>query len=163
MKKKFLIIAILLISCSIFVGCKQKQIDYSLVERDIYNTGGNISFSYDSLSHSAIFGGEGEIIQFYSSDISKGWTEDGCRVGIKLLAPKEIDDYNSGSAILDGKKINAEDFFVEVEEGVINYAQFQPIVSKEKSHFQLKITWQEGFKEQTYNIFIKEGTLFMEE
>lgn len=142
-------------------GCQDKTFDYQIMRRDIYKTGGNISFIYDEVSRTAIFGGEGETVQFYESDIAKDWQEAGCRVGVQILVPNEVDDFKSGSAVLDGQKIEAQDFFVEEEDG-INYAVFQPLVSKEKSHLQLKIIWQDGFEEQTYNIVVKEGTAFME-
>lgn len=157
-----LVLVLLTIPVLFLSGCNGKTLNYQAVERDNYNTGGNLTFVYDELSHTATFGGEGEIVQFYSKDIAKGWTEEGCRVGVRILIPKEVDDFKSGWATLAGEKLNTEDFFVQTNENSSNYAVFHPIVSQEKSEIDLKIIWQEGFGEQNYHIVIKEGTTFME-
>jgi len=159
--KKLTILFVLFIIPFVLSGCN-KTLSYQMIERDNYNTGGNITFVYDVISHTATFGGEGETIQFYSQDIAKGWSEEGCRVGIQITVPKEVNDFKSGSAVLGKEKLTAEDFYLKTGDEKINYAIFQPIVSKEKSQVELKITWQEGFEEQLYHIVIKEGTLFME-
>ena len=156
-KKLFLIMLLFVLACA---GCKQKEFDYVAMSRDAYNTGGVLSFEYDNITHTAYFGGEGQIVQYYSTDIAKGWTEEGCRVGVTLPLPKGIDDYKSAVATLDEKQLEWDDFGYG-EEGEMQYVIFQPIVSEEKSHIILKITWQDGSKEQTYNIAIREGTLFM--
>ena len=160
MKEKIFYI-LLIIPILFFASCQEKSFEYQTLQRDNYNTGGNISFDYDEISHTATFGGEGEVVQFYAADIAKGWTEEGCRVGVKIIVPKGVEDFKSGNAVVGEEKLDADEFFVETEEGIINYAVFQPKVSQEKSKVELIITWQEGFKEQIYNIVIKEGTTFM--
>lgn len=159
MKKKFALI-LLAIPLLLMGGCNEKTFDYSALERDNYNTGGNLTFVYDQITRTATFGGEGETVQFYSQDIAKGWEEEGCRVGVQLLIPKEVKDYKSATAVLDEDKLTAEDFVVQIGDEP-QYALFQPIVSQEKSQVELKITWQEGYKEQTYLIVISDGTNFM--
>lgn len=160
--KKLGLLMLLFLSCVLLYGC-EKNLAYSNLERDNYNTGGNLTFVYDETTRTALFGGEGEIIQFYHKDIAKGWAEDGCRVGVKILIPKGIDDYKSGSAVINGEKVSGEDFYLQNEDGFSNYAVFQPIVSEELKHVVLKITWEEGYEEQVYYIVIKEETIFMEE
>ncbi|MBP3344711.1 MAG: hypothetical protein J6K97_00715 [Clostridia bacterium] len=157
MKKKF--IAIFMLVCCLFcVGCKEKGFDYSAAERDVYNTGGTLSFEYDKDTKSAIFGGEGEVVQYYQPDIAKGWNEEGCRVGIKILPPKGLKDYKAARATLDGEELEYKDFLLGDE---IKYAVFQPIVSEEKRQIELIIKWTEKTKEHKYNIIIREGTTFL--
>ena len=160
MKSKLWIL-IWVIPMLILGGCNNKTFDYSIMQRDNYNTGGNLTFVYDKLTYTAFFGGEGETVQYYSKDIAKGWHEDGCRIGVKLLIPKGIKDYKPATAVVGKEKLNAEDFLVETGDGQPQYAVFQPIVSKENSHVELKITWQDGYDEQTYLIVIKDETIFM--
>ena len=161
MKSK-LVLILLFLPIFLLGGCHEKTFNYQNLQRDIYNTGGNLTFVYEEVSHTAIFGGEGEVVQYYTADIAKGWTEEGCRVGIQILVPNGVKDFKSGTAILGEEKLDAEEFYIETTEGNINYALFQPLVDQEKSQIELKITWQEGFKQQTYKIVIKEGTTFME-
>lgn len=158
--RRFGVIALLFILL-VVCGCGKTKIEYSQVERDVYNTGGNLNFSYDHLSHTAYFGGENEVIQYYAEDITKGWQESGNRIGLALLPPKEINDYKSGYAEINGEKILAEDFFKVASEDLV-YAEFQPIVSKDNLNFSLNIVWQEGVEEQAYNISIHPDTIFLE-
>lgn len=158
--RKFGVIS-LLFTLILVGGCGKTQLAYSQVDRDVYNTGGNLTFSYDDRSHTAYFGGENEVIQYYAEDIAKGWRESGNRIGLSLLPPKEISDYKSGYAEINGEKILAEDFFKVLSEDLV-YAEFQPIVSKENLNFSLNIVWQEGMEEQIYNISIDQDTIFME-
>lgn len=156
-----------IISCFIFVclfaitAC-QHDLPYSQVSRDSEMTGGSLSFVYDNESHTAFFGGEGEIVQFYHADIAKGWKEEGCRVGVMLTAPSQVDDFESGSIWVDGEKIQGGEFFNFVGETRVRRVNLTPIVSKEKSEIEIKIEWSDGVPAQVYKIQIKEGTQFME-
>lgn len=163
MKKIKLISILFILPCLILGGCQNKTFEYQLLQRDNYNTGGNLTFVYDEISHTAIFGGDGETVQFYSKDIAKGWDKEGCRVGVQIPLPNDVEDFKSGSAVLDGKKISAQEFVIHSDETTPQYALFQPLVSKEKSQINLKVTWQDGFEEQSYLIIIKEGTEFMQQ
>lgn len=158
--KSFVIILLLVVSLS-FCGCKDKNLSQPILERDIYNTGGNLSFYYDEVAHVATFGGEGEVIQYYNEDIVKGWVKEGNRIGFQVPVPKEVRDYKSGSAVLDGEKLLSNDY-ISIQEGQNLIAIFQPIVKKDKINYTLKITWEDGKNEQLYFIVIAPGTIFME-
>lgn len=159
--RKFLLLLVVTMSIFTFCGCQDKLIPQSVLTQDNYKTGGNLTFVYDEYSHTAFFGGEGEVIQYYSEDITKGWTAEGCRIGVMLAVPKEVDEYKSGSATLNGEKLSPNDYMITLDNQTY-YALFQPIVSKDKPEIDLKITWQDGTMEQTYKIIIKEGTIFMD-
>lgn len=162
MKRMKIFSLLLLLPLFMLGGCNQKTFTYQNVERDVYNTGGNISFEYDEISHTAQFGGENEVVQFYEKDIAKGWLNEGCRIGIKINLPKDLKDYKSATAVLGGEKLNAEDFIAKYNEDTPQYAIFQPLVNKENKTIQLEIVWKEGYAKQIYYLVIKEGTLFME-
>lgn len=157
--KKFLL-CFLIAGSLILSGCGQKEFSYGVLQRDAYNTGGGISFEYDPLSHTAYFGGEGEILEWYEEDVAKGWNEAGNRVGIKIIPPKGLDDYKSASATLDDEKLEYEDFYVGEEN---SYTLFQPLIKKEGQILTLKIKWQESAAEQVYTIIIKKGTILLQE
>ena len=140
-------------------GCGKKEFIQPIISRDVYCTGGNLSFDYDSITKTAIYGGENEVIQFYKSDMAKGWTEEGNRVGIQIVVPSNVKDVSSGSATLNGKEHLSKDYIKKIND--TNYAVFQPIIKEEDKDLSLKIIWQEGCKEQEYHIKIKEGTIFM--
>ncbi len=159
--RRFSLCVLLVMVTIFFVGCKDKNLPQPSLERDRYNTGGNLTFEYDEISHLATFGGEGEVVQFYNEDITKGWTEKGCRIGVQILVPKEAKDYKSGSAALGNNKLTANDYLNEIGENKV--AVFYPIVDEEHKDITLKITWQDGKIEQTYHIHIKAGTIFMKE
>lgn len=156
-------LAIILICVSLFVyGCDKKSFSSIILTRDNYNTGGNLTFSYDQQSQVAYFGGEGEVVQFYQEDIAKGWTKKGCRVGVSMTLPAELDDYKSATAKINGEELNSNDFIVEIDEQT-NIAFFQPIVSEEKRVIEIEITWAKDSQSQEYKIIVKDGTLFMNE
>ncbi len=158
--KRFIICLFAIALCLSLTGCQDKNLPYSSVTRDQYNTGGTLSFEYDPISHVAYFGGEGEIVQYYEQDIAKGWTVAGCRVGVMIAIPQNIKDIDSGKAIVDSQTLTA-DKFIQINEEMGDYALFQPLVNEDKKEIILEITWQEGIAPQTYKIIIKEGTLFM--
>ena len=142
-------------------GCQNKDLIQPKVMQDIYKTGGNLSFNYDETTHTIIFGGEDEIIQFYQEDIARGWNEKGCRIGFQMIVPKEVEDFKSGSANLDGEELLPTQY-IDLHEGQTLVATFQPIVTPQKSNLTLKIKWEDGKNEQVYHIVIKKGTLFMD-
>lgn len=155
------LVALILVITTIFLcGCDKKMYSHPILTRDNYNTGGNLTFLYDEQSHVAYFGGEGEVVQFYEEDIAKGWTEKGCRIGVMLNIPKELKDYKSAIAKVNGNELNANDFIVEISEER-SIAQFQPIVSSDNKIINIKITWAENSQTQEYKIIIKAGTIFM--
>ena len=139
-------------------GCGENVFSYGVVSRDSYNTGGNLSFEYDSLSHTAYFGGEGEVLQWSVNDVAKGWMEKGARVGLKIVPPTNLDDPKSVSAILDGNSLEYKDFYRSDNN---QYAEFYPVVQKDGQMIELKIKWQESAAQQTYNIVIRKGTVIL--
>lgn len=159
---KTVFVLILVVTCFFMCGCDKKSFFQPLLSRDNYNTGGNLTFYYDNQSHVAYFGGEGEVVQYYQTDIAKGWTEKGCRVGVSLPLPNNLEDYKSATAKINGEEFNSNDFIVEIDQQT-TIAQFQPIVSEKNSEIDIKITWEEETQPQEYKIIIKQGTLFMKE
>ena len=157
MKKKVLFIVVL---CCLFVlcGCSEKVYEYNRIERDAYNTGGNLSFEYDEYSHTAYFGGEGQVLEWYDADIAKGWGEAGNRIGIKIVLPYGVDDYKSATAVVGEEKMEYKDFIFGEEN---KCAIFQPLVDKDNSQITLKIKWQDSAEEQNYLVVVRTGTIFM--
>lgn len=158
---KYSFVTMLVMVCLLLSACNDKNMLQPSLERDNYNTGGNLTFVYDEVSHVATFGGEGEVIQYYDEDIAKGWKEKGNRIGFQIPLPKGSVDYKSGSAYFDGNKLLLDDV-VKLHEGQNLIATFQPIVSKDKENYTLKITWEDGKNEQIYHIIIAPGTFFMD-
>ncbi len=159
---KYSFLLALVIVCFSLCGCQDKNLIQPNIERDNYNTGGNLTFVYDEISHVATFGGEGEVVQFYEEDIAKGWDEKGNRIGFQIAMPKGDIEYKTGSAYFEDKKLNLNDI-VKLQEGQNMIAIFQPIIKKDKEKYTLKITWEDGKNEQIYHIVIASGTYFMEQ
>ena len=157
---KSVVALILIMTCVFLCGCDKKSFSQPILSRDNYNTGGNLTFVYDSQAQVAYFGGEGEVVQYYQEDIAKGWTEKGCRVGVSMLLPKELKDYKSATAKINNKELKSNDFIVEIDENTV-IAQFQPLVSEEKRIIEIEVTWADNSQAQEYKIVIKDGTLFM--
>ena len=147
----------------ILTGCGDKSLDYVTVTRDNFNTGGNLSFEYDALSHTAYFGGEGEVVEWQEASIVRGFDRAGNRVGVKLVAPSFVSDFSSGSAIVGDEKLEGGEFYQSVDGKTSPTAQFYPLVSEESRVVTIKIIWQEGVQEQVYTIVIREGTTFLGE
>ena len=109
-------------------GCGNKKVSQPKIERDFYSTGGNLTFSYDELSHTSFFGGKDEVIQYYQPDIAKGWDEEGCRIGFQIAVPSGVKDYRSGKASLNDKDLLAKDYIdMTIDQNPV--AVFQPIVT----------------------------------
>ncbi len=157
--KQFSIIVLLMLLCLTLTGCQSKDLPYSTMSRDNYNTGGDLTFVYDDATHTAYFGGDGEVVQYYQTNIAKGWTEEGCRVGVMLNLPANIDDYSSGKTQIGDAELSSEEYIIQENDNI--YAIFQPIVSPENRVITLEITWQDGTAPQTYTIVIEKGTIFM--
>lgn len=159
MKKIGLFLIVILVAM-IFVGCGNKNFSYPVVYRDDYNTGGNINFEYQPISHTIIFGGENQVIQYYDKNIAKCWNEEGNRVGFKMIPPTDLDNYQSGFALINDKKLSSDEFYkLKNEDGTL-IAEFCPIVDENNRDIIIKITWQEGIEEQIYHLKIKNGTIF---
>ena len=143
-----------------FVGCSEK-LPYATVTRDSENIGGSISFAYNQDLGEIYFGGEGEEIQYYESDITKGWEKAGCRVGIKLTPPIKIKEHETGTLTYQGKTISSGDFYREVNGQKIGEVVIYPLIEDIDKEIEIKITWQDGIDEQTYKVKIVKGTRLM--
>lgn len=130
------------------------QID---VERDVYLTGGSLSFSYDENSKTAYFGGENEVIGYYEGDISRG-IDEGNRVGLKITLGG-VDDLGSLTF-----KVGREEFSGEDVATLINdkpaYFQIFPLV--EKSGDKIHITLEYKDKKGDFYVKIHEKCILME-
>ena len=158
---KYLKLPALALICLFLLTACQQNLPYSSVTRDDEMTGGSLSFSYNEEAHIAEFGGEGEIVQFYSADIAKGWEEEGCRVGIAFSAPSEVKDFEGSSIWVDGEKIAGGEFYQTVNGQKVGRVVLTPLVSEEKREIQIKVEWNDNSPAQTYKIRIKDGTQFM--
>lgn len=146
-------------------GCSKDTTAYASVTRTPDNTGGTeLSFEYDNDTHTAWFGGDGETIAYYEADFGIGRTA-GCRVGVTITAPEEIEDY-------EGFKLTIYDD--QVYEGLNNsgipnafdgenYMYIYPLVSEEQKSVSIKIKWNDDMDEQEYMVKVKDGTLFATE
>ena len=89
MKKNSVAMLSLILIFIIFASACAREYSYGMIERDNSLTGGDLSFIYDENTHTAIFGGEGEIIAFYEEDRLAGLPK-GNRIGFKIYAPIAI-------------------------------------------------------------------------
>lgn len=142
-------------------GCG-KEYSYGKIERDTSLTGGSLSFVYDSATHTATFGGEGEVVAFYPADSSIG-REKGNRIGFKIFAPCECNDFSKAKLSFQGSEYTAGSFMQTVYENNMNYFVLTPLVSKDNKEFDVDITWEQNSATQTYHIKIADGTLFAPE
>lgn len=155
--KKYLICFLLLIT--LFAsGCGAESYPSAIITRDEANTGGNLSFVYDSHSREIYFGGEGEYIQFYSANEASGLKE-GYRVGIKVTAPDAVT--TTEDAMLEFNDATYNDFLEKVEGQEQNYFYLYPTFSVEARETNFKITWNKNAKPQIYKIILNEKTNFL--
>ena len=161
MKKKLVALSIILALSLFLSGCGQKVLPLALIERDGGFTGGGISFVYDQENGKVYFGGEGECVQFYEADITKGWQEAGNRVGLKINPPIKIEDEGEIEVVLDGQTQNVDSLLTLSSAQPTGQLNIYPLVSEQKKSLTLKIKWSGGTAWQEYHITNKEGTIFM--
>lgn len=159
MKHKSVLLVILLFVI-IFspYGCG-RELAYGAVERDSSLTGGDLSFVYDKQSHTATFGGEGEVVSYYVGDEDLG-IKSGNRIGVKIYAPDEITDYSKAKLEFEGMQYTSGSFMSKVYDKVQNYFILKPIVSENINTLEVKVSWTQDSAAQTYIIKIAEGTKF---
>lgn len=145
----------------LLTGCG-KELSYGKVERDTSLTGGNLSFVYDASTHTATFGGKGEVIAYYPEDTSIG-REKGNRIGFKIYAPCECNDFSKSKLSFQGSEYTGGTFMQTVYEDSMNYFVLTPLVSKDNHEFEVSISWEQNSATQTYYIKIADGTLFAPE
>lgn len=162
MKKRLVsLIALLLLVTTLTVGCG-RDYTYGKVERDSSKTGGALSFVYDEATHTATFGGEGEVVAFYPADEATG-REKGNRIGFKIYAPCDVKDYSKAKLSFQGTEYVGGNFMQTIYGESANYFVLSPLVSEDNREFDVKITWTQDAKEMTYKIKIAEGTRFAKE
>lgn len=159
MKRKwFLMIIFLSILLLSPYGCG-RELAYGAVERDSSLTGGDLSFVYDRQSHTATFGGEGEVVSYYIGDEELG-LQSGNRIGIKIYAPDEIKDYSKAKLDFQGVQYTSGSFMSKVYDQTQNYFVLKPLVSEDVTSLEIRVTWTPDSATQTYIIKIAEGTKF---
>ena len=161
MKKFKVFVVFLLVFPLIMVGCGDFAVGNADIIRDSEMTGGTLSFEYNKDTREIFFGGEGEVIQFYEADILKGWNESGNRLGIIMQAPSEVTEFETGTLTMQGQSLSAENFYRTVNGEKIGEVVLYPLVKENEKEIEIKITWQDGTKEQVYKIIIKNGTQLM--
>lgn len=160
-KKVYTILALLLVVTSLTIGCG-REYTYGRVERDSAQTGGSLSFVYDETTHTATFGGEGEVIAFYPEEPSINRAK-GNRIGFKIYAPCDVKDFSKAKLSFQGTEYNGGSFMHSVYEQNMNYFVLTPLVSEDNKNFDVKVTWTQEAKEMIYHIVIADGTKFASE
>ena len=159
MKTKLLpILTLALCLCVLLSGCG-KTLSYGKLERDSALTGGNLSFVYDENTHTATFGGEGEVVAYYPAELKLGRSA-GNRIGVKIYAPSEVTDYSKAKLNFEGSEYVGGSFMTMVYDQVQNYFVLTPIVSENHRELKIHVTWQQDAEQQTYTVKIADGTKF---
>lgn len=162
MKKSLVcLISILLIFMCAVSGCG-KEFSYGKIERDTSLTGGNLSFVYDEMTHTATFGGEGEVVAYYPADAALG-REKGNRIGFKIYAPCECSDFSKAKLSFQGSEYTGGTFMQTVYENNMNYFVLTPLVDENNRDLTVSVTWEQNSQTQTYHIKVADGTLFAPE
>lgn len=159
MKFKSLICVLLIFMAISFAGCGGKEVSSAKISRDDEMTGGSLSFIYDENSRTIFVGGEGEFIQYYEKDLSKGW-ESGNRIGLKIEAPSEVENLKKTTLEMNG--VTFTDMFVKIDGQQQNFFNIYPVVTETTNEIVFKITWEEEIATQTYTIKIVEGTALLD-
>lgn len=146
-------------------GCAKDTTPYATVSRTPDNTGGTeLTFSYDKDTHTAWFGGEGEVVAYYPENATIGRSA-GCRVGVTITAPEEIEDYEGFKLTIYDDKVYeglGEDGIPTAFDGE-NFMYIYPLVSETQKSVSIKIKWNNDIDEQEYMVKIAEGTSFATE
>lgn len=156
--KKVLLIFLILLSI-VSTACGTKIYSSATITRDEAHTGGNISFIYDEHTRNIYFGGEGEFLQYYSADEVKGLDE-GYRVGIKVIAPSDVDSVEDATLEVNGTSYT--DFLEKIEGQEQNYFYIYPTFSEKTKEINFKIKWTQMSKPQKYKVILNEKTKFLE-
>lgn len=158
--KKLLLILLFLIFMGNF-GCKEMTTNYGYMTLDESMSGG-LDFSYDQTTHTAFIGGENQVIFFREENLVDGFFDDGNFIGINLFAGRAVDDLESGSAKINDKTYNANQYLKMINGEYRNEGHFLIKVEKTSTPIEISIKWNEQMKEQKYYIVIKEGTILQD-
>ena len=156
---KILIIIFLFLPTLITSGCQGYQ-DYAIIEQDQKMTGGNLTYDYNQDSHIVTIGGEGETILYYYKNELKGWTEDGCRVGLKFIPPKNLDSFDAIEISINGKKQQLNFIYVNNENTGI--FEIYPLIKNTQEILEINVLWNNNSNQQTYKLKIATGTQLMQ-
>lgn len=160
MKKSLIVIfSLVMLIPLLLTGCG-REYTYGKVERDNSLTGGNLSFVYDEVTHTATFGGQGEAVLYYEADESLGKIA-GNRIGFKIYAPCDVTDYSKAKLNFQGEEITGGAFMQTVYGQVMNYFVLTPLVSETNREFEVKVTWTQEAQAQIYKIKTADGTKFL--
>ena len=158
--KKLYILAIFLL-LPLLCSC-QHSLAFGSIERDQHQIGGNLSFVYNPDSQTATFGGEGEVVQFYGVDLTKGWQEAGCRIGIKLTPPPDVESFEGVSIFVDGKENPPYLRCIYLNGEKTGEIELFPLVRNLEKTIEVKVEWQSGVQSQLYKIKFAQGTTMMQ-
>ncbi len=152
----------LLIICCVFAlaGCS-KKLDSASITRDDARVGGSLSFVFDKNERKIFVGGEGEVLQFSTADETLG-LEEGNRIGLKITAPTELLDVSTAKLEMNGVNYSADDFLEMVGGQPQRFFNLYPTFTKDDAKAKFCVIWQEGTAKQCYEVFINEGTRFMD-
>ncbi len=163
MKKifKFVLIFVLCVFPTLFLGgCGGKELSSATITRDDARTGGSLSFVYDKNLRTIQIGGEGEVVQYSSENLGKG-IEEGCRVGLKVTAPDESLNLENATLEMNGVHYSSGDFLETINGQKQRFFNIYPLVSENDEKIKFIVCWEDGTKEQEYEIIIMDGTRFM--
>lgn len=158
---KFCAILLCFLPLFAFYGCGEKELSPAKITRDDARTGGSLSFVYDKHEKKITIGGEGEVVQYSSEDVAKGLQE-GTRVGLKVVAPDEAIDLSSATLEMNGVHYASGEFLEKINGQKQRFFEIQPLVSNDDKAVTFVICWEDGSKEQKYQIVIAEGTKFLQ-
>lgn len=163
MKKRFKIAVVMLfVAVSIFsFGCGKKEVGSAKITRDDARVGGTLSFVYNKDTRKVHIGGEGEVIQYTLANDSLGFDE-GCRVGLKFIAPDDKIDLATASLKMNDVRYAMGDFLEKINDEPQRFFTIYPKFSKEDDEVEICVSWGDKVKKQEYKIIIEKGTKFMD-
>lgn len=161
--KKFKVFVVFICLFTVFLsaGCGGRDLPPAKITRDDARTGGSLSFVYDKNLKTIYVGGEEEVVQYSSANEEKNLSE-GCRIGLKVVAPDVELDVSNATLEMNGVNYSSGDFLEIINGQKQRFFNIYPLVSKEDEEIKFCITWEEGAKKQEYKIVLATGTKFMQ-
>lgn len=162
MKKSRLLVVFSLIMCAVtlFSGCGSREFSSAKVESVGGLIGGGTKLEYNKDLKEIYVGGEGEKLAYFEQDIASGIERPGYYVGLMFTAPQEVDEFETGVLSFQGKTISAGRFYKMVNGQKTREFVVYPEFTEEKREVDIKITWQDGSKEQSYKVIVLPQTQF---
>lgn len=147
--------------CVLSFGCGKKDVGSANIVRDESRIGGSLSFEYNKDKREVRIGGEGEVIQYSSKNDTLGFDE-GCRVGLKIIAPEGDFDLETASLKMNDVRYAMGNFLEKVNGVPQRFFTIYPKFSKEDDKVELTISWSDKTKKQEYKVIVENGTKFMD-